>query len=419
MENTMAEDDIYGNKAKYERFLARIESITKKSSRRRYYCKNPLNQQYFHKLIPHFEAKDLSYIRRNRVFNFLTMITYVIEKNLAECTRDDINTLVAFAHKVNKTTYSKSDAIKEIKIIWKVLFPEQDSQGRPDETLVPYVVRHLSRKVDKSKEKLRNDRVTWEEFQKVLHFFAHDKRIQAYLMLALESLGRPQEILYTKIKDYQFYDNFAKVWVSEHGKEGTGFLQCIDAYPYVLEWYQQHPFKQNSNAFFFINKKGRGNYAQLQNKYINQLLTHACKTLGIDKHITCYSLKRNGVTFRRQRGDSDVQIQHAARWTSTKQLKVYDMTTQEDALKIELQKRGMGVESTKEKIDSGAKVCLFCAHTNGFTAEFCTNCKRALDRQKIEEMAQTQERMMNHDMIQRFDRIERLFESMIGNRARL
>src|SRR3989344_6542608 len=367
----MAEDDIYGNKLRYEQFLERIEEITKSTTSRKYYCKNPANVKYFHKLIPHFEAKDLSYIRRYRVLYFLTLITYVLEKDLMVCGRDDINQLIAYTHKTHKTAYSKGDAIKEIKIIWKILFPEQDRLGRIDETIIPYAVRHLSRNIDKSKEKRRNDRLTWDELKKIINFFNQDKRIQAYLMLALESLGRPQEVLYTKIRDYEFYDNFAKIWISEHGKEGTGFLQCIDSYPFVMEWYQKHPFKDDPNAFFFINKRGRGNYEQLKNDYINKLLKHACKTLRIEKDITCYSLKRNGVTFRRQKGDSDVQIQHAARWTSTKQLKIYDQSTQEDALKIELQKRGM-INEKVETFASVVKHCMFCAYSNGFTAEFCT-----------------------------------------------
>ncbi len=407
----MAEDDIYGNKLRYEQFLKRIEDITNPSTRRKYYCKNPANVKYFHKLIPHFDAKDLSYVRRYRVLYFLTLITYVLEKDLAECDRDDINKLIGYTHTTHKTAYSKGDAVKEIKIIWKTLFPEKDSQGRLDETIVPYQVRHLSRVVDKSKEKRRNDKLTWEEFQKVLNFFNGDKRIQAYLMLALESLGRPQEILYTKIRDYEFNDNFAKIWISEHGKEGTGFLQCIDSYPYVMEWYQQHPFKDDPKAFFFINQK-RGNYEQLKNNYINKLMKHACQTLRIDKDITCYSLKRNGVTFRRQKGDSDIQIQHAARWTSTKQLKIYDQSTQEDALKIELQKRGM-INEKVETFASAVKHCIFCAYSNGFTADFCTNCKRPLDRQKIEEMAKTHERMANNEMLQRLDRMERMFERAV------
>jgi len=49
-----------------------------------------------------------------------------------------------------------------------VLFPEKDQFSRTDDTLTLYPVRHLTRKIDKSKEKLRNDRFTFDEFQKML-----------------------------------------------------------------------------------------------------------------------------------------------------------------------------------------------------------------------------------------------------------
>ncbi|MDP3733721.1 MAG: hypothetical protein Q8R37_00700, partial [Nanoarchaeota archaeon] len=218
----MAEDDLYGSKRRYERFVEKMDQLAVPLHSGHYYCKNPANLKYFHKVITYFEAKDLSYIRRNRVFHFLRLITYVVEKDLVDCDREDIDRLVAFSHRTHKTAYSKGDAVKEIKIIWKMLFPERDHLGRIDETRTPYVVRHLSRAIDRSKEKLRNDRLTWDEFGKLVNFFGQDKRLQAYLTLAVESLARPQELLYTRIKDYEFHDHFARVWVSEHGKEGTG-----------------------------------------------------------------------------------------------------------------------------------------------------------------------------------------------------
>lgn len=332
----MSEDDIYGSRERYELFMASLGEVIKKPTdkRAKYYCKNPENIKYFKKLGAHFDVKDLSYVRRLRVMHVLKFITFVIDKDLGVCDREDINKVVTHAHKTHKTPNSKRDIIKDLKCIWRILFPEKDSQSKVDETLTPYAVRHLSRKVDKSKEKLRNDRLTPEEFYKILTYFSKEPKMQAYLMLALESLGRPQEILFTKIRDYEFHDNFAKVWISEHGKEGCGFLQCIDSYPYVIEWYNKHPLKS------------------------------ACKALGINKSITCYSLKRNGVTFRRLRGDSDTEIQHAARWTSTKQLQIYDMSTQQDAFNMELRKRGKLIENEKESIDSSVKVCTFCSLMN-------------------------------------------------------
>jgi len=402
----MAEEDIYRSKKRYESFENNLKervSKPKKDGKRKYYCKNKSNIKYFEQLFDLFAAKDLSYVRRLKVLSTLRNITYVIEKDLKDCKREDINKLVASMHKVQKTPASKRDFIKDMKCIWKWLFPEKDSQGRPDETLAPYVVRHISRKIDRSRDKIRDERFTIEEFEQIVQYFGKDPKIQAYLTLAFESLGRPQELLYTRIKDYQFYDTYAKVWISEHGKEGTGFLQCIDAYPYVAKWYELHPMQHDPNAFFFINQSNRGMYKQMTNNNINKRIRQACKYLGINKRITCYSLKRNGITYRRLRGDSDTQIQHAARWTSTKQLQVYDMSTQEDAMRIELVKRGMiNPENAREKIHSPkTRDCQFCGSKNGFSTKFCVGCKRPLDRKHIQQIAKRTEMLMGDDLLEK------------------
>ncbi len=404
----MAEDDIYKSKRTFERYLSEIEEYKKPKGRRKYYCKCTKNLTYFYQLKDIFEAKDLSYIRRCKIFRVFLLITYAIDKDLKKCDRTDLDKIVAFSHKRHKTVKSKSDFIKDLKCIWRMLFPDKDHLGRPDETLTPYVVRHISRKIDKSKEKLRNDRLTFKDFMKIVQYFDKDPKIQAYLMLAFESLGRPQELLYTKVKDYEFYDEYAKIWISEHGKEGCGFLQCIDSYPYIQKWFKIHPLRNNPEAYFFINQSNRNLNKQLTNTNINKRLRNACKHLGIKKSITCYSLKRNGITYRRIRGDSDTQIQHAARWTSTKQLKVYDMSNQEDALKVELIKRGL-VDATKEeekRFKPQFKKCQFCGVKNGFTTEFCTGCHRPMNRKKIQEIAKKNEMLENDEFIEKMKMLE-------------
>ena len=425
----MAENDIYNSEQKYKSFIENLEKLAIKPEDRKklhggkvkYYCKNKKNLDYFKKLFSVFEAKDTSYIRRCRLIQTMKVICYATTKNLEECDREEINKIIAFMHTTCESPKSKQDFIRDIKYMWKLLFPEKDERGRADETLMPYVVRHLSDKMDKSKEKLREDRINWQEFENLLNYFHHDARIQAYLFLALESLGRPQELLYTKIKDIELYDSYAKVFISEHGKEGTGFLQCIDSFPYVSKWYSEHPLKNDRNAYFFINtdcKKKR--YEQLKPTNINRMLKIACQKLRIPKNLTAYSLKRNGVTFRRLRGDSDVEIQHAARWTSTKQLKTYDMSNQEDTFKMELVKRGIiDTEDPKyNHIKPAIRICMFCNKRNSLSCEVCENCQRPLDRNKIREEIDKIKSEMHQSTLQATDKffepsaVQELFKIM-------
>lgn len=413
----MAEDDIYGSHKAYDKLVASIPTLANSvlKGKQIYYCKNPKNLEYFKKLIVYFEVKDISYIRRGRVLKEMALITYATGRDLKECSRDDINEIMAFVHTRYKAIESKKEFVKNIKVIWKILFPEKDQLGRVDDTLTPYPVRHLTRKIDKSKEKLRNDRVNFEEIERLVKYFEREPKIQGYLTLALESLGRPQEILLRRIRNFEFYDSYAKVWITEHGKEGTGFLQSIDSYPYLQKWFQLHPLRDNPDAYFFINEGNRDKFEPMKPNYVNKRLKTACKDLGINKKITCYSLKRNGITFRRIRGDSDVQIQHAARWTSTRQLQVYDMSNQEDALRMELIKRGIvqARNSEEQQFQPKIKQCVFCNISNGFTAEFCNGCKRPLNREKIQEIAKKHEMLMNDEMINKVHMMEKKLNEML------
>jgi integrase len=383
----MAEDDIYGSKSKYLKFKANLDVFLTPPSTsdrcRKYYCKNKENLQYFKQLFTHFESIDLSFIRRLRILQSFKFIANYSTKKLADLERSDINQIMAFMHNTYNRPKSKETFVRDFKHTWKILFPELDEKGRPDETIVPYVVRHISGKVDKSKEKLRQDKFTLDEFERIINYFSKDPRMQAYLTLSLESLARPQELLYVKVGDVEMYDNYAKVFISEHGKEGVGLLQCIDSYPYLLKWLNEHPQKKDKRAFLFVNTGNTNTCQQLKPLNVNKMIRKACKCLNIDKPITCYSLKRNGVTIRRLRGETDMEIQHAARWTSTKQLKTYDLSNQDEAFKIALEKRGLIKSEEQGSETIKTKECPYCNEIVGFGEIICHKCKHPIGREAV------------------------------------
>ncbi|MBT4646899.1 site-specific integrase [archaeon] len=396
----MAQDDIYKSKHYYERFKKNVQYLILPPKQQQqklksralpfYFCKNKDNLKYFDKLFLIFESKDLSFIRRLRLLRTFKILIHATEKNLNDCDRDDISKIVRFQHTRNKSPKSKEDFIRDTKHIWKIILPDKDERGRIDEDIIPYNVRHLKPKQDKSTEKKRDDKLSFEEYKNIVSYFHNDKCIQAYITISVESLSRPQELLYTKIKDWDIKENWAKGSISEHGKEGTGIIQCFDSFPYLLAWYMKHPLKNDRNSYFFLNNYNN----QLTPYSINKRLKKACRNLSIDKPITCYSLKRNGVTFDLMAGKKPQTIQHKAGWTSLKQLQIYSKMSQEDNFYIEGIKKGKitdpniierykGLMPGSDKRE--ATKCFICGYALGFEEEICPNCKRSTDREKIKE----------------------------------
>lgn len=393
----MAEEDIYGNKRKYERMVSSLDGLveppvqSKARGRRKYHCRNPRNIEYFRRLHLILESRDTSYIRRLRLLGALLFVTAATDKDLAECGREDVDSIVAKGHAVNHTAESKETFLKSMKFIWRQLFPELDVHGRVLDDVVPYVVRHVSTRVDKSRQRRRNDRLTQEEFDRLVSYFGTDHQMQAYVALALESLGRPQELCYTRVGDVEIKDGAAKVWVSEHGKEGTKFLHCIDSYPYIARWLSRHPYRDDPDAYLFVALGRRDR--QMTPPNVNKKIRRACVQLGIDRRITGYSLKRNGVTIRRLRGDSDVEIQHVAGWKSAKQLKIYDQSSADDVFAMQVGKKLGKEEETPQQLARGRSRYCVCGTPVAPTDRICMNCGRVLDPKQIERDQQADREM--------------------------
>ncbi|MFH1134089.1 MAG: tyrosine-type recombinase/integrase [Nanoarchaeota archaeon] len=395
----MAEDDIYGSKAQYERLRSRIDSYTKQPDnskdaplterRREYWIKNAKNLRYYHKLIDRggiFDARDTSFVRRLRLLRTLQMVTHILEIDLKDADRDDLNRVIAFSNERNKTPDSRRPFIGDIKFLWRHLLPDKDRDGRPDETIVPYPVRHLSARQDRSHQKERADKFTdGNEIERLVAGFSHDPRMAALIAVTYETLARPQEILGRNIGDVTLHDNYAVIRISQHGKEGIGILGVDESYFYLSRWMDAHPFKHDKDAPLFITMSKPTRGQRLTPTTANKLIKDKLRALKINKPITLYSLKRNSVTELRMRGVSDVEIQHRARWTTTRQLHVYDMSAQEEVFTRRLVERGK-IKAPKgmKKYAPKTKLCLFCQHENGMAATTCDNCHRPLDREAIE-----------------------------------
>jgi len=373
----MAEDDIYGNKKRWENWV--LEYINKKNilkkpenPKRLYYCKNKENFKYYVKLIRSFEVDDLSYIRRGRLKDVMNLLCFFIDidlKNANSLEREEIIIRIRERIKPSQLTKTASD----IRRIGRILF---------DDVERPCFFREFRIKTDISRQEARKDKIGIIEFDKIMKYFNKKSNIKAYLSLAFESLARPQEICYTKIRDVEFYDEgYAIVHINSHGKEGIKKLLSIDSYPYLLQMFTEHKDRTNKEAFLFLNEYGN----QLTPFSINKQIKLACKKLKIDKPITCYSIKRFGVTYRRLQGDDDITIQKIAGWKSTKQLKTYDLSDQDDVFKIELVKRGLLKDNKLKEYQPKTKICGYCGHLVGFSETKCPKCNILVDKDLIKE----------------------------------
>jgi len=412
----MAIDDIYKSKKTYEKHIRRIRDKSYLKRIRKdeiYYVKNPDNLKYFEQLIKEFEFKDTSYIRRDSLFKVLKKTCYFTTKDLKDLTQDDVKDIVTEVRKIfNKTSFK--DWWDKSQFLAKILFPEMDSQGRPLPDIVPYAWR-FKFKTDKSSQKDREDKITDTEYMKIQRSMNRNPMYQLWFSLLYTNLARPQSLSYIDTSNIEVKDNYARVRISEHGKEGTQTLQLVDNYYYLVKWLEVHPLydpkhPDTKGIPLFVTQSNNKPNKRLPPKAANKYLQNKLKKLGITKHLTNYSFKRNGVTHRYIAGESAQNIQKIAGWTSTDQIKTYDLSQQEEFLKKELEDKGIIKSDGKQK-KVNYKLCAFYNTINTISAGKCSKCQRSLDREQILKEEADKDKKVE-DLQKQMDRMDRILEEL-------
>src|SRR3990167_144056 len=338
----MAENDIYNSKSRYETNLKKIESgaYLRPQDRTPYYIRNPENLKYFKILVRELEFRDMSYIRRISFLKSLKIMCYYTKKNLKNVTREDVKDVLIQIQKTHNFT-SRREFISYNKTIWKIILPEKDLQGREDDLITPYAWR-IKVHNDKSTQTERKDKTTEEICKQIIGSFDDDPRMQLYYSLLYYNLARPQELCYIDIENAVDFGNYARITIASHGKEGIKHLQLIENYNYFKRWMMIHPKRNDPKSPLFVNMCNNVfNGTRMNPSTTNEILRRKLKEIGFEKKLTNYSFKRNNVTHRMLRGEAPQNIQKRAGWSSTDQLRIYDLSNQEDFMEKELIEKGI------------------------------------------------------------------------------
>src|SRR5688500_14472675 len=79
------------------------------------------------------------------------------------------------------------------------------------------------------------------------------KRNKAILSLLWDLDARPHEITLLKIKHIRLKEKYGEGEIPHEAKTGTGPILLTMSFPYVRDWINEHPFKNESEARLICN----------------------------------------------------------------------------------------------------------------------------------------------------------------------
>jgi len=263
-------------------------------------------------------------------------------------------------------------------------------------------------KIDKKKTKRLSPYLESELWEKedILNIVKYDtyKRNKAALTLLWDLDARPHEVTLLKIKHIRLKEKYGEGEIPYEAKTGTGPILLTCSFPYVRDWLNEHPFKNESDARLICNIQSGSPITpealwtvmkQLQKRIIKLLKENSItdqkeieklQFLLRTKKWNPYCIRHSAIT-----SDSDYLPEYAlkkkVRWSmNSRQGSRYIKTRMGNELKNKiLEYNGIISEEAQSKKPSVLN-CPRCDLVNTPENKYCSKCSYPLKPEAFDEI---------------------------------
>lgn len=354
--------DAHNYKRRVDRYFERLNTNTTISEE---------DKEILGKYRDYLVSEAITFGRINKYIPNLGKIREHLGINFREATEQDIRRIVAGIEANERySQWTKRDFRLTLRKFFTWL---RGTKEYPPE--VAWLRVHTKIKCMKTHE----DLLTEEEVKRLI---AHARTVQdrAFISVLYESGCRIGEIIYMNISQVKFDELGAQLFVA--GKTGFRRVRVVACGPYLADWINKHPLKDDPKAFLWINRKlepfGYGG--------ISQTLYRIAKRAGISKKVNPHNFRHSRATY-------------LANFLTEAQMKEYFGWMQDSKMAgtyVHLSGKNVdsailkvyGIENNGQSQESllKPKNCPRCNETNQVTNKFCQKCGMPLDQKVVTEI---------------------------------
>jgi len=362
------------------------------------------------KFIDFMLREGRSSLRIYRCISALLQAKKIIKKPFRECAREDIEHYINYMEDngFRLTTQTLHKSI--IKLFFKVMYG--NNEYYPD--AVKWVKLKASKDKQREEEQLSYDQFLTEDEIKLLIDTANTIQRKAFIAVAYETGGRPEELLNIRLKDIMFDNKGAKVIL--RGKTVERVTRVIAYVPLLKQWLSVHPFKNDPNAYLWLSESSNSKWKPIGLKGAERMFVDIMKKAGIKKQTRLYILRHSRATHLANKL-TEAQMCAYFGWqlgTKVVQRYIHLAGVRTDDALLEL----AGVKVDKDNESSALKVryCKRCNEMLSPNHEFCIRCGYS-DKDVITATTTTAavEGNVSREVVDRINRLEAIL-SVLASR---
>ena len=357
-------------------------------------------------------AEGLTAVRIEHLIRCLKKMAETFPKDFEEASKEDIVDLVRRIESRRVSAYTKRDYRVALKKFYKWL------KGNGEE--YPEEVRWLKTTGKAKLNRLPEELLTEREVRKLIKA-ASNSQMKALVATLWETGMRVGELLNLKLRSVEPEEKYARVVVD--GKTGMRRVIVLFAWPYLIQWLNMHPYRNDPDAPLWINVKGEPMAYAALSKKLNDLRRKA----GIKKKVNPHQFRHSRATYL-SRHLTEAQLSQYLGWVQGSRMpQIYVHMSGRDLDKPILRLYGFEEEEAKKmKPELKPAVCWKCGSLNVADASVCSSCGSFLNleaaiktdeerKKRLEEITAKleEERKLRLEYEKRLDRVEMLLEKFV------
>lgn len=334
------------------------------------------NKKYILEFKDHLLLDGFSFGRIVKYVYYLSKLASILNKDFDKASIQDLKSLVIG---IDQTDYCESTK-KEIKIYIKKLY-----KWIYNEEEYPEIVRWIkpqTRRIEKIK--LPEEMLSEDDVQKLIDY-ASKARDKAFVSTLYESGCRIGELLFLRIKNLKI-DEYGAILLIPPMKTGSRRVRIISSTPYLTKWINEHPSRNDPNAYIWLNNKGTAlSYGWVQGK-----LSKLGLKAGIKKKLNPHNFRHSRATHLANHL-TEAQMKEFFGWTQGSEMAaVYVHLSGRDVDDAILNVYGMKTEKNRKESILTPKTCQRCEESNPSGNKFCSKCGLPLDKETINQVIQSE-----------------------------
>ena len=333
-----------------------------------------------------FQFKDFCFIEgltKARVWRLIGILKLVALRTGIEFETAKKEELMKFVQKVQlNEKYSVWT-----KQVYKVVLKKFYKWLKGDNKTYPEEVSWITTNIKRSQMRLPSEEglLTEDEIKRLVSC-TDTPRDKAMVSVLYESGCRIGEIMSCRLNSITFDEYGCSLVVM--GKTGSRKVRLIASTPYLANWLEHHPFKENIESPLWVNLGNKKQTLHMMYPAIRMMLRKLFLKAGVKKRFNPHLFRHSRATFLASYLTEFQMNQYLGWIQGSKMPATYVHMSGKDVDNAILAVNGIHLDKQKKESILQSKPCPRCKSVNGYNAEFCTRCGGVLDIQtaiKMEE----------------------------------